>query len=108
MGNQAVEWIVNEVECESDSVVQLIINLINEYDDNGGILTQELTSKYMKKINSLNNIGEDNKINELVSLVLWTSRRLQNAHKEFAYKELVSIVGKEHPYLECVKDELGG
>lgn len=50
----------------------------------------------------------NNQINELVSLVLWASRRLQGVHKEFAYRELVSIVGKEHPYLECIKDELEG
>lgn len=87
---------------KTNESLQLIIDLVNEYDDHGGILTQELASKYVKNINELNNN------NELISLVLWSSRRLQSAHKEFAYKELVSIVGKEHPYLECVKDELEG
>lgn len=81
--------------------LQLIIDLVNEYDNHGGILTQELASKYVEKINGLNN-------NELISLVLWSTRRLHKSNQEFAYNELVSIVGKEHPYLECVKDELEG
>ncbi|KOS61545.1 hypothetical protein FJQ98_16045 [Lysinibacillus agricola] len=38
---------------EVNNTVQLIIDLINEYDNNGGILTQKLTLKYAKKINEL-------------------------------------------------------
>lgn len=44
---------------ETSKVVQIIIDLINDYDDHGGILTQELTLKYAKKINEVNNKEDD-------------------------------------------------
>lgn len=44
---------------KTSKAVQLIIDLINEYDNHGGILTQELTLKYTKKINEINNKEDD-------------------------------------------------
>lgn len=51
---------------------------------------------------------QEQQINDLISLSLWSIRRLHKSHQVFGYKELVSIVGKEHPNLDCVKDELEG
>jgi hypothetical protein len=39
------------------------------------------------------------KIDELVSLILWSARRLPNAHKEFAYNELDEITNDKHERL---------
>lgn len=42
---------------------------------------------------------------ELISLALWTIRRLPEVHKEFAYNKLITIVG-EHDYLKDVQKEI--
>jgi hypothetical protein len=42
---------------EKENIIRkLIIDLINEYDDQGYILTEELVKKYEKQINELNKI----------------------------------------------------
>ena len=46
------------------------------------------------------------KIDDLVSLTLWAARRLPKIHSDIVYKELISIVGKEHKHLYCVEDEI--
>ncbi|MEE3950750.1 hypothetical protein [Peribacillus frigoritolerans] len=37
--------------------------------------------------------------NELISLNLWSARRLHKIHKEFAYNELDKITGQKHERL---------
>lgn len=95
------------------SKLEMIKKQWNEYEteigDSDYMDIDTHTNMAFKVPTLISEVEKNNKqMNELVSLVLWSSRRLQGVHKEFAYRELVSIVGKEHPYLECIKDELEG
>lgn len=44
------------------NTIQIIINLINEYDNHGGILTEELALKYERIINENRKGDESNGI----------------------------------------------
>lgn len=48
----------------------------------------------------------EQQINDLIALSLWAIRRLPKAYKEYAYRELISVVERNHPNLKCVNDEL--
>lgn len=45
------------------------------------------------------------KQDELISLNLWSARRVHGIHRDFAHKELKRIAG-DHPYLEFLKEEI--
>lgn len=49
---------------------------------------------------------QEQQINDLISLSIWSIRRLHKDHQIFGYKELISVVGRKHVSLLCVKDEL--
>lgn len=41
---------------------------------------------------------------ELISLVLWSARRLHKSHKTYAYKDLLGIIGENHELTNYIKD----
>lgn len=49
---------------------------------------------------------QEQQINDLISLSLWSIRRTPKAYREFAYRELISVIERNHPNLKCVNDEL--
>lgn len=48
---------------------------------------------------------KDERIQELISLNLWSARRLNKVHKNFAYDELDKITGEKHDRLSVVFDQ---
>lgn len=57
------------------------------------------------------NDPKDEQIKELVSLVLWVTRRTpRKDHKKFSYEELLKIIGDDHEYSVfvnmCMEEEV--
>lgn len=70
-------------------------------------LIEETVSDNKSAIERLSIIEkQEQQIDDLISLSLWSIRRLHKEHQIFGYKEIISVLGRKHRSLLCINDEL--
>ena len=81
--NRQIKSFVKKSENSNQAKYKQLQNEFDEYKSGNDIKVSAITD--LRKVNE-----------ELVSLNLWSARRLRNAHKDFAYNDLERITKRNH------------